>query len=115
MGGNSSTSRSNSQRYSQSPHQNSTPQHSTTASALQQKNQSKKYSLIADNYRSTDEVNTFFKRFFRVSFLFFLVSLFECPVTIIIIIGYGCAFTSRFGVIESDCWYRCHKEQRVDR
>ncbi|KAJ4916663.1 Copine (Calcium-dependent phospholipid-binding protein) family [Raphanus sativus] len=56
MGGNSSTSRSNSQRYSQSPHQNSTPQHSTTASALQQKNQSKKYSLIADNYRSTDEV-----------------------------------------------------------
>ncbi|KAJ0257863.1 hypothetical protein HA466_0086580 [Hirschfeldia incana] len=63
MGSSGSKSRSNSQRYSQSPHQNSTPQHSsTTASALQQKNQAKKYSLIGDKYRSIDEVTAALKQ-----------------------------------------------------
>ncbi|CAG7864580.1 unnamed protein product [Brassica rapa] len=35
---------------------NSTPQHPSTPSGFQQKNHDKKYSLIGDNYRSTDEV-----------------------------------------------------------
>ncbi|KAF2539986.1 hypothetical protein F2Q68_00030709 [Brassica cretica] len=29
--------------------------------------------------------------------------------------SYFCSFTYWFGVLESDCWYRCHQEQRVNR
>ncbi|KAF8090876.1 hypothetical protein N665_0462s0013 [Sinapis alba] len=59
MGNSSSKSGRYSQSSStwvQSPHQNSTPQHSFTASSFQHNNQAKKYSLIGDNYRSIDEV-----------------------------------------------------------